>query len=193
MFVMPSLIAFLLYVFFVAVWLGLTDINDVLLGSTEQWLRSFLFLPHAVRVLSAVYLGWTAVPGLFLAHLLAWYMIFGEVSLLQLLPILVSACGCNIAVLILQSSYIGPKKTDLRSFNDGLYRHVFLVGLLGSLFISTVNGIFLSLPSGSPVLDPQTTLRFIVGDMLGLVATIFLIALIRSYVRKFMKTNGTTQ
>ena len=86
-----------------------------------------------------------------------------------------------------------PQKTDLRSFNDGLYRHVFLVGLLGSLFISTVNGIFLSLPSGSPVLDPQTTLRFIVGDMLGLVATIFLIALIRSYVRKFMKTNGTTQ
>ena len=110
MVVMPSVIAFLLYVFFVAVWLGLTDINDVLLGSTEQWLRSFLFLPHAVRVLSAVYLGWTAVPGLFLAHLLAWYMIFGDVSLLQLLPILVSACGCNIAVLILQSSYIGPKK-----------------------------------------------------------------------------------
>ena len=52
--IMPSLISFLLYVCFVAVWLGLTDINDVLLGSTEEWLRSFLFLPHAVRVLSAV-------------------------------------------------------------------------------------------------------------------------------------------
>ena len=56
-----------------------------------------------------------------------------------------------------------------------------------------MNGIFLSLPGGSPVLDPQTTLRFIVGDMLGLVATIFLIALIRSYVRKFMKANDTTK
>ena len=146
---------FFLYVCFVAVWLGLTDINDVLLGSTEEWLRSFLFLPHAVRVLSAVYLGWAAVPGLFLAHVFSWYLIFGEITWVQLLPILVSACGCNIAVLILQSSYIGPRKTDLRSFNEGLYRHVFLVGLLGSLFISTVNGIFLNSPGGSPVLDPH--------------------------------------
>ena len=187
--IMPSLISFLLYVCFVAVWLGLTDINDVLLGSTEEWLRSFLFLPHAVRVLSAVYLGWAAVPGLFLAHVFSWYLIFGEITWVQVLPILVSACGCNIAVLILQSSYIGPRKTDLRSFNEGLYRHVFLVGLLGSLFISTVNGIFLNSPGGSPVLDPMTTLRFIVGDMLALVVTIILIALIRSYVREFLKSD----
>ena len=137
-------------------------------------LAQLLFLPHAVRVLSAVYLGWSGFPGLFFGHLLSWYFIFGDVTVLQLLAILVSACGCNIAVLLLQSSYIGPKQTNLRSFNEGLYRHVFLVGLVGSLIISTVNGIFLSLPNGTTLLDPMTTLRFIVGDMLGLVVTIFL-------------------
>ena len=98
--------------------------------------------------------------------------------------------GCNIAVLLLQSSYIGPKQTNLRSFNEGLYRHVFLVGLVGSLIISTVNGIFLSLPSGTTLLDPMTTLRFIVGDMLGLVVTIFFISLIRAYVRSFLQRDN---
>ena len=183
----PSLISFLFYVCFVAVWIGLTDINNVLFGSTEEWWRSFLFLPHAVRVLSAVYLGWSALPGLFLAHLLSWYLIFGEVTVLQLLAILVSASGCNIAVVLLQSSYIGPTATNLRSFNEGLYRHVFLVGLVGSLIISTVNGIFISWSGGQSIIDPMMTLRFIVGDMLGLVVTIFFASLIRSYVREFLK------
>ena len=183
----PSLISFLFYVCFVAVWIGLTDINNVLFGSTEEWWRSFLFLPHAVRVLSAVYLGWSALPGLFLAHLLSWYLIFGEVTVLQLLAILVSASGCNIAVVLLQSSYIGPTATNLRSFNEGLYRHVFLVGLVGSLIISTVNGIFISWSGGQSIIDPMMTLRFIVGDMLGLVVTIFFASLIRSYVREYLK------
>ena len=183
----PSLISFLLYVCFVAVWIGLTDINNVLFGSTEEWWRSFLFLPHAVRVLSAVYLGWSALPGLFLAHLLSWYLIFGEVTVFQILAIFVSASGCNIAVVLLQSSYIGPTATNLRSFNEGLYRHVFLVGLVGSLIISTVNGIFISWSGGQSIIDPMMTLRFIVGDMLGLVVTIFFASLIRSYVREYLK------
>ena len=183
----PSLISFFFYLCFVAVWIGLTDINNVLFGSTEEWWRSFLFLPHAVRVLSAVYLGWSALPGLFLAHLLSWYLIFGEVTVLQLLAILVSASGCNLAVVLLQSSYIGPTATNLRSFNEGLYRHVFLVGLVGSLIISTVNGIFISWSGGQSIIDPMMTLRFIVGDMLGLVVTIFFASLIRSYVREYLK------
>ena len=183
----PSLISFFLYVCFVAVWIGLTDINNVLFGSTEEWWRSFLFLPHAVRVLSAVYLGWSALPGLFLAHLLTWYLIFGEVTVLQLLAIFVSTSGCNIAVVLLQSSYIGPTRTNLRSFNESLYRHVFLVGLVGSLIISTVNGIFISWSGGQSIIDPMMTLRFIVGDILGLVVTIFFASLIRSYVREYLK------
>ncbi len=183
----PSLISFFLYVCFVAVWIGLTDINNVLFGSTEEWWRSFLFLPHAVRVLSAVYLGWSALPGLFLAHLLSWYLIFGEVTVFQLLAIFVSASGCNIAVVLLQSSYIGPTATNLRSFNEGLYRHVFLVGLVGSLIISTVNGIFISWSGGQSIIDPMMTLRFIVGDMLGLVVTIFFASLIISYFREYLK------
>ena len=87
--------------------------------------------------------GMERASGLFLAHLLSWYLIFGEVTVFQLLAILV-ASGCNIVVVLLQSSYIGPKATNLRSFNEGLYRHVFLVGLVGSLIISTVYGIFIS-------------------------------------------------
>ena len=97
------------------------------------------------------------------------------------------ASGCNIAVVLLQSSYIGPTATNLRSFNEGLYRHVFLVGLVGSLIISTVNGIFISWSGGQSIIDPMMTLRFIVGDMLGLVVTIFFASLIRSYVREFLK------
>ena len=150
-------------------------------------MAQLLFLPHAVRVLSAVYLGWSALPGLFLAHLLTWYLIFGEVTVLQILAIFVSASGCNIAVVLLQSSYIGPTATNLRSFNESLYRHVFLVGLVGSLIISTVNGIFISWSGGQSIIDPMMTLRFIVGDMLGLVVTIFFASLIRSYVREYLK------
>ena len=65
------------------------------------------------------------------------------------------------------------------------------MGLVGSLIISTVNGIFLHSPAGDDLLDPMMTLRFIVGDMLGLVITIFLIALVRAYVRShFLKGSG---
>ena len=183
MFAVPSILSFFFYVSFVAIWIGLTEINALVLGLPDELWRSFLFLPHAVRVLSAVYLGWAGFPGLLLGHLLAWYVIFDDISVLQVLAIVVSACGCNLAVLLLQSSYIGPKVTNVRSFNEGLYRHVFLVGLVGSLIISTVNGIFLYSPAGVSLLDPMMTLRFIVGDMLGLVVTIFVIALVRAYVK----------
>ena len=187
----PSIISFFLYASFVAIWIGLIEINSKIFGLPEDLWRSFLFLPHAIRVLSAVYLGWLGFPGLFLGHLLAWFVIFDDITAFQFVAIVVSACGCNLAVLLLQSSYIGPKATNLRTFNEGLYRHVFLVGLVGSLIISTVNGIFLFSPAGGSLLDPMMTLRFIVGDMLGLVATIFLIALVRAYVRShFPKASG---
>ena len=179
----PSIISFFLYASFVAIWIGLIEINSKIFGLPEDLWRSFLFLPHAIRVLSAVYLGWLGFPGLFLGHLLAWFVIFDDITAFQFVAIVVSACGCNLAVLLLQSSYIGPKATNLRSFNESLYRHVFLVGLVGSLIISTVNGIFLFSPLGVSLLDPMMTLRFIVGDMLGLVVTIFLIALVRAYVK----------
>ena len=185
MIAVPSIISFFFYVSFVAIWIGLTEINAAIFGLPEELWRSFLFLPHAIRVLSAVYLGWLGFPGLLLGHLLAWYVIFDDITVLQVLAIVVSACGCNLAVLLLQSSYIGPKATNLRSFNESLYRHVFLVGLVGSLIISTVNGIFLYSPVGGSLLDPMMTLRFIVGDMLGLVVTIFLIALVRAYVKSY--------
>lgn len=185
MLVVPSIISFFFYVSFLAIWIGLREINSATFGLQEELWRSFLFLPHAVRVLSAVYLGWLGFPGLLLGHLLAWYVIFDDVTVLQFLAIVVSACGCNLAVLLLQSSYIGPKETNLRSFNESLYRHVFLVGLVGSLIISTVNGIFLFTPIGGSLLDPMMTLRFIVGDMLGLVVTIFLISLVRAYVKSY--------
>ena len=183
MLAVPSIISFFFYVSFVAIWIGLTEINVATLGLPEELWRSFLFLPHAVRVLSAVYLGWLGFPGLLLGHLLSWYVIFDDITVLQFLAIIVSACGCNLAVLLLQSSYIGPKATNIRSFNESLYRHVFLVGVVGSLIISTVNVVFLHSPEGDSLLDPMMTLRFIVGDMLGLVVTIFLIALVRAYVR----------
>ena len=183
MLAVPSIISFFFYVSFVAIWIGLTEINVATLGLPEELWRSFLFLPHAVRVLSAVYLGWLGFPGLLLGHLLSWYVIFDDITVLQFLAIIVSACGCNLAVLLLQSSYIGPKATNIRSFNESLYRHVFLVGVVGSLIISTVNVIFLHSPEGDSLLNPMMTLRFIVGDMLGLVVTIFLIALVRAYVR----------
>ncbi len=183
MLAVPSIISFFFYVSFVAIWIGLTEINVATLGLPEELWRSFLFLPHAVRVLSAVYLGWLGFPGLLLGHLLSWYVIFDDITVLQFLAIIVSACGCNLAVLLLQSSYIGPKATNIRSFNESLYRHVFLVGVVGSLIISTVNVIFLHSPEGESLLNPMMTLRFIVGDMLGLVVTIFLIALVRAYVK----------
>lgn len=184
----PSILSFFFYVSFVAIWIGLTEINVVVFGVPEELWRSFLFIPHAARVFSAVYLGWAGFPGLLLGHMLAWYLIVDTITIWQIMPIVVSACGCNLAVLLLQSSYIGPAATNLRSFNQGLYRHVFLVGLVGSLIISTVNGIFLYSPEGDSLLDPMMTLRFIVGDMLGLVVTIFIVALISAYVKSVLSS-----
>ena len=91
----PSILSFFFYVSFVAIWIGLTEINAQIFELPDDLWRSFLFLPHAIRVLSAVYLGWLGFPGLLLGHLLAWYVIFDDITAFQL-AILVSACGCNL-------------------------------------------------------------------------------------------------
>ena len=90
-------------------------------------------------------------------------------------------CCCIVAVQL-----HWPKATNLRPSMRSLPA-CFLVGLVGSLIISTVNGIFISWSGGQSIIDPMMTLRFIVGDMLGLVVTIFFASLIRSYVREFLQ------
>ena len=69
------------------------------------------------------------------------------------------------AVLLFQSSYIGPKATNLRTFNEGLYSMPRAGG-----FVDYFNGssIFLSSPVGARIFDPMMTLRFIVGDIFNL-------------------------
>ena len=115
--------------------------------STEEWLRSFLFSPCCACIERCLLgMGGSAwpipCPCLFLVSDFwrnNWFKCFQSSSVLWM-----QYCSSDFAI-----SYIGPRKTDLRSFNEGLYRHVFLVGLLGSLFISTVNGIFLNSPGGA--------------------------------------------
>ena len=150
---------------------------------------SFLFLPHAVRVLSAWLLGPKSLLAIVPAGLaITWvtgnlYGYLGEEFLTQLLIYIFADCSAVLAFEFMRLCKIDayPKKIGVIS-----WRTVLFGGILASV-INSIGSTWLRSPYIDPVALLEVISRFILGDSLGLLLGMILIMLISKFIRKNVK------
>ena len=142
---------------------------------------SFLFLPHAVRVLSAWLLGPKSLLAILPAGLaVTWvtgnlYGYLGEEFLTQLLIFIFADCSAVLAFEFMRLCKIDayPRKIGVIS-----WRTVLFGGILASV-INSIGSTWLRSPYIDPVALLEVISRFILGDSLGLLLGMILIMLIK--------------
>lgn len=150
---------------------------------------SFLFLPHAVRVLSAWLLGPKSLLAILPAGLaVTWatgnlYGYLGEEFLTQLLIFIFADCSAVLAFEFMRLCKIDayPRKIGVIS-----WRTVLFGGILASV-INSIGSTWLRSPYIDPVALLEVISRFILGDSLGLLLGMILIMLISKFIRKNVK------
>ena len=150
---------------------------------------SFLFLPHAVRVLSAWLLGPKSLLAILPAGLVITWVSgnlhghLGEEFLTQLLIYTFADCSAVLAFEFMRLCNIDayPKKVGVIS-----WRTVLFGGILASV-INSIGSTWLRSPYIEPVALLEVISRFILGDSLGLLLGMMLIMLFSKFIRKNMK------
>ena len=150
---------------------------------------SFLFLPHAVRVLSAWLLGPKSLLAILPAGLaVTWvsgnlYGYLREEFLTQFLINIFADCSAVLAFEFMRLCKIDayPKKVGVIS-----WRTVLFGGILASV-INSVGSTWLRSPYIDPVALLEVISRFILGDTLGLFLGMIIIIPIAKLIRKNVK------
>ena len=150
---------------------------------------SFLFLPHAVRVLSAWLLGPKSLLAILPAGLaVTWvsgnlYGYLGEEFLTQLLVYIFADCSAVLAFEFMRLCKIDayPRKIGVIS-----WRTVLFGGILASV-INSIGSTWLRSSYIEPVALLEVISRFILGDSLGLLLGMMLIMLINKFIWKNVK------
>ena len=161
---------------------------ELRLSSENAVFASFLFLPHAVRVLSAWLLGPKSLIAILPAGLVVTFVsgnlhgYLGEDFSTQLLVYLFADCSAVLAFEFMRLCNIDayPKKIGVIS-----WRTVLFGGILASV-INSVGSTWLRSPYIDPVALLEVISRFILGDTLGL----FLGMIIIIPIAKLIGKNG---
>lgn len=144
---------------------------------------SLLFLPHAVRVIASWLLGPKAILALFPATLISMHfyqpIIDGELGFY--LYTLFSSATAVIAFefLKLMKMDIYPRGEKMSS-----WRNVLFAGFLASIFNSLGSVYFTNvIPETDKLIE--LIFRFIIGDVLGLLVSMFVLMIVFRYYRHF--------
>ena len=144
---------------------------------------SLLFLPHAVRVIAAWLLGPKAILALFPASVISlhFYEPISAQGLGFYLYILFSSASAIIAFefLKLMKIDIYPRGERMSS-----WRNVLFAGFLASFFNSLCSVYFIEAIPDTDTLF-ELIFRFIFGDVLGLLVSMFVLMLLFRYYRYF--------
>ena len=158
---------------------------EISLTSENAIFASFLFLPHAVRVLSAWLLGPKSLLAMIPAGMAVGLMGYGLPAqgyelLLQVLVETFSASSAVIAFELMRFCKIDvyPKDTGLISWRTVLFGGVFasIINSLGSSWLKS--GFF------EPSELMEVIIRFILGDTLGLLLGMLIIMLVLRNLRQ---------
>ena len=144
---------------------------------------SLLFLPHAVRVIAAWLLGPKAILALFPATLISmhFYQPIIDRELSFYIYSLFSSASAVIAfeLLKLMKMDIYPKGQKMSS-----WRNVLFAGFLASLFNALSSVYFKEVILNNEELF-ELIFRFIIGDVLGLLVSMFVLMLLFRYYRNY--------
>ncbi|WP_438996144.1 hypothetical protein [Candidatus Puniceispirillum sp.] len=143
---------------------------------------SLLFLPHAVRVIAAWLLGPKAILALFPATVISAHLY--EPLTLQA-PALYIYCLASSASAVIAFEFLKLMKMNVYpSGKMKSWRNILFAGFLAS-FISTFGGIYFidaRLDFGKVV---ELSFRYITGDTLGLIVSMFVLMILFRYGRYF--------
>ena len=171
-------------------YLGLVAVQHLVIMPIETMmvegnvaLVSFLYLPHAVRVLGAWMVGPKSVLALIPASICGYFLIRPDTGPLTqadfIIPIVGALCA-PIALELMRFVRIDvyPKSTGVIS-----WRTLVFAGLFSSIINSFFSTLFLE--GRFPIEDTFDVLtRFIIGDVLGLVVTMLFLVVIFKLVRR---------
>jgi len=144
---------------------------------------SLLFLPHAVRVIAAWLLGPKAILALFPASVISlhFYEPISAQGLGFYLYILFSSASAIIAF-----EFLKLLKIDIypRGERMSSWRNVLFAGFLASFF-NSLGGVYFieAIPDTDALFE--LIFRFIIGDVLGLLFSMFVLMILFRYYRYF--------
>ena len=163
----------LAYIISFSLMLGLvTPLQYILLPEVTQYV-SLLFLPHGVRVLAIHYYGWKGIVYLLPSSTLMCFVSkFGAAFNTSMIAIIVSLLACYVGLGIIR----WITKVSEHDYQSWSWKVLLLAGAACSI----VNSLSLSFVHFDTP-DPLLVLGYIVGDTMGMAAT--MVALI--YVFKF--------
>ena len=175
----------LAYLVTFVVWRYLILPMEISLTSESAIFASFLFLPHAVRVLSA----WLLGPKSLIAMIPAGV----AVSLISgtsppqgyelLLEVILATFAASSAVMAFE--FMRLCKVDAYPKDDGVvsWRTVMFGGVLASI-INSLGSTWLKSGYFDAALILEVIARFVLGDVMGLLAGMLTIMLVTRYLRK---------
>ena len=138
---------------------------------------SYLFLPHAIRVIAAVVFGKIAFFGLFISHLLVAEFLTSRALDINLLLSLIGSSSCFIAVFILNLFKMSKKNFNKIKFEQLLFLILFssIVNTIGTFLVFDNIFIFSSI---------EFIFSYLVGDFFGGVLGFYLFIKIYSAIKK---------
>ena len=178
-------ISILVYLLTFVVWRYLILPMEISLTSENAIFASFLFLPHAIRVLSA----WLLGPKSLIAMIPAGV----AVSLISgtsppqgyelLLEVILATFAASSAVMAFE--FMRFCKIDAYPKDNGIvsWRTVMFGGVLASI-INSLGSTWLKSGYFDAALIIEVTTRFILGDVMGLLAGMLTIMFVARYMRK---------
>ena len=175
----------LAYLLTFVVWRYLILPLEISLTNENAIFASFLFLPHAVRVLSA----WLLGPKSLIAMIPAGVAVslIGDVSPPQgyelVQELILATFAASSAVMAFE--FMRLCKIDAYPKDEGIvsWRTVLFGGVLASI-INSLGSTWLKSGYFEPAIIIEVITRFVLGDIMGLVAGILIIMLVTRYTRK---------
>lgn len=176
---MPYIITFLIFlVFFLIQKHVIYPIEQVFFSDEILQLASVLYLPHCIRVLSYYVLGFYSIIPIFLSQLLT-NVYFNDAGIIN--SVSLSFMSTFSIVLGFKIFYFFNEKTHFKFKKIIEWKILIVLGSIISIFNSFLSSIYFSI--NSSFFDLSVIFRFIIGDILGMIAGMFLFIFIIKLLR----------
>lgn len=136
---------------------------------------SYLYLPHAVRIIAYYVLGPIALIPIFLSQCFT-FILFNNGELFN--TIYLSTIS-TLSIFFGFGLYELIKKDNLFNIKNTVdWKKIIIIGFLVSIFNSTLSTLYLNLKNGQDYFYKTLNFTYLIGDVLGLVFGMFLFILI---------------
>jgi len=139
---------------------------------------SYLYLPHAVRIIAYYVLGPIALIPIFLSQCFT-FILFNNGELFN--TVYLSSIS-TLSIYLGFTSYELIKKDNLFNIRNTVdWKKIIIIGFLVSIFNSTLSTLYLNLEKGQDYFYETLNFTYLIGDVLGLVFGMFLFILILKF------------